>query len=141
MLLPDKTVLASILSRYRSSERRVLAEPHNAVVRRRFEDLTYTLCVLMGCRTAAEAVVAAEFYLGADQGETRSPRDGDLRYEDFRYEEGGRREDRSYGARYDDGPYNARYDEGRFDDGARALGGSRTPPPAAAAAAAVTPEP
>ncbi|GAA0589638.1 hypothetical protein GCM10010394_18810 [Streptomyces crystallinus] len=63
MLLPDKEILARLLSHYRAHERAVLAQPHDPALRRRFEDTAYTLCVLMGERTAREAVHAAERYL------------------------------------------------------------------------------
>ncbi|MET4921921.1 DUF5133 domain-containing protein [Streptomyces sp. PSRA5] len=68
MLLPDKAGLAQLLRRYRTWERLVLREPHNSVRRRRLDDVAYTLCVLMGHRTAHEAIRAAESYLD------RSPR-------------------------------------------------------------------
>ncbi|WP_044365457.1 DUF5133 domain-containing protein [Streptomyces natalensis] len=63
MLLPDKTVLASHLRRYRLWEDLVHAEPRDPARRRRLEDVAYTLCVLTGRRTAREAVTAAESYL------------------------------------------------------------------------------
>lgn len=68
MLLPDKAGLAQLLRRYRTWERLVLREPHDPVRRRRLDDVAYTLCVLMGHRTAHEAIRAAESYLA------RSPR-------------------------------------------------------------------
>ncbi|GGT29371.1 DUF5133 domain-containing protein [Streptomyces purpureus] len=64
MLLPDKTTIERLLHHYRVQERVVLSKPHDLAVRRRFEDTAYTLCVLMGERTAREAVYAAERYLG-----------------------------------------------------------------------------
>ncbi|WP_381792328.1 DUF5133 domain-containing protein [Streptomyces niveus] len=64
MLLPDKARLAQLLRRYRIWEQLVLQEPHNSVRRRRLDDAAYTLCVLMGHRTAHEAIRAAESYLG-----------------------------------------------------------------------------
>lgn len=64
MLLPDKAGLAQLLRRYRTWEQLVLQEPHNSVRRRRLDDVAYTLCVLMGHRTAHEAIRAAESYLG-----------------------------------------------------------------------------
>jgi hypothetical protein len=64
MLLPDKALLAAVLHRYRVWELLVRAEPEDPAPRRRLEDLTYTLCVLMGQRTVREAIVAAESYLG-----------------------------------------------------------------------------
>ncbi|MFH8571965.1 DUF5133 domain-containing protein [Streptomyces sp. NPDC017993] len=63
MLLPDRTVLTSLLRRYRVWERLALAEPLDPTRRRRLEDVAYTLCVLMGHRTAREAIIAAENYL------------------------------------------------------------------------------
>jgi hypothetical protein len=63
MLLPDRHLVADLLSRYRAWERLVLADPLDAPTRRRFEDVAYTLCVLMGQRTAREAIVKAEAYL------------------------------------------------------------------------------
>ncbi|WP_330172751.1 DUF5133 domain-containing protein [Streptomyces sp. NBC_01498] len=74
MLLPDKAGLAQLLRRYRTWERLVLREPHDPVRRRRLDDVAYTLCVLMGHRTVAEAVRAAESYLGAvARGDRRAP--------------------------------------------------------------------
>ncbi|MEV6651895.1 DUF5133 domain-containing protein [Streptomyces sp. NPDC051219] len=64
MLLPDKALLAALLRRYRVWERLVLAEPRDLTRRRRLEDIAYTLCVLMGKRTARDAIAEAESYLG-----------------------------------------------------------------------------
>ncbi|MGQ4513251.1 DUF5133 domain-containing protein [Streptomyces sp. 8L] len=63
MLLPDRHLVADLLGRYRAWERLVLADPHDDATRRRFEDVAYTLCVLMGQRTAREAILKAESYL------------------------------------------------------------------------------
>jgi hypothetical protein len=63
MLLPDRHLVADLLGRYRAWERLVLADPHDTATRRRFEDVAYTLCVLMGQRTAREAICRAESYL------------------------------------------------------------------------------
>lgn len=63
MLLPDRHLVADLLGRYRAWERLVLAEPLDETTRRRFEDVAYTLCVLMGQRTAREAIWQAEAYL------------------------------------------------------------------------------
>jgi hypothetical protein len=64
MLLPDADVIARLMARYRAQEHLVLAAPHDPAVRSRFEDTAYTLCVLMGERTAREAMLAAERYVG-----------------------------------------------------------------------------
>lgn len=63
MLLPDLAVITGLMARYRAHEHRFLAAPHDGEARMRFEDTAYTLCVLMGERTAREAVVAAERYV------------------------------------------------------------------------------
>ncbi|GAA1319079.1 hypothetical protein GCM10009647_050520 [Streptomyces sanglieri] len=64
MLLPDKSLVVSLLRRYRAWEVVVLAEPHDLTSRRHLEDVAYTLCVLMGQRTTRDAITEAEFYLG-----------------------------------------------------------------------------
>lgn len=64
MLMPDADVIARLMARYRAQEHLVLVDPHDPTVRRRFEDTAYTLCVLMGERTAREAILAAERYVG-----------------------------------------------------------------------------
>ncbi|WP_406384991.1 DUF5133 domain-containing protein [Streptomyces sp. NBC_01618] len=64
MLLPDKSLVDSLLRRYRAWEVVVLAEPHDLASRRHLEDVAYTLCVLMGQRTTRDAITEAEFYLG-----------------------------------------------------------------------------
>ncbi|MFJ8667660.1 DUF5133 domain-containing protein [Streptomyces sp. NPDC093600] len=71
MLLPDKKMIDRLLRHYRAQERVVLARPGDLSTRRRFEDTAYTLCVLMGERTAREAVHAAERYVGTG---SRAPR-------------------------------------------------------------------
>lgn len=63
MLLPDRNTVDRLLRHYRAQERTVLARPCDLSARRRFEDTAYTLCVLMGERTAREAVHAAEQYV------------------------------------------------------------------------------
>jgi hypothetical protein len=57
-------VITRLIARYRAQEHYVLAAPHDDSARRRFEDTAYTLCVLMGERTAREALLAAETYVG-----------------------------------------------------------------------------
>lgn len=64
MLMPDADVIARLMARYRAQEHLLLAAPHDPTVRSRFEDTAYTLCVLMGERTAREAILAAERYVG-----------------------------------------------------------------------------
>ncbi|GAA3398865.1 DUF5133 domain-containing protein [Streptomyces roseoviridis] len=68
MLLPDRNTIARLLRNFRAQERHVLARPHDLAARRRFEDTAYTLCVLMGERTARQAVLAAERYTAEPAG-------------------------------------------------------------------------
>ncbi|MER8038954.1 DUF5133 domain-containing protein [Streptomyces hydrogenans] len=63
MLLPDRNTVERLLRHYRTQEQSVLDGPCDLSVRRRFEDTAYTLCVLMGVRSTAEALVAAERYV------------------------------------------------------------------------------
>ena len=63
MLLPERHLVADLLDRYRAWERLLLADPLDATIRGRFEDVASTLRVLMGQRTAREAMCRAEAYL------------------------------------------------------------------------------
>ncbi|MFC9701295.1 DUF5133 domain-containing protein [Streptomyces sp. NPDC056943] len=76
MLLPDTNTVDRLLRHYRTQERSVLARPCDLSVRRRFEDTAYTLCVLMGERTAHEAVRAAERYVSEGRPAPREPLGG-----------------------------------------------------------------
>ncbi|KQX14858.1 hypothetical protein ASC82_06190 [Streptomyces sp. Root431] len=76
MLLPDTNTVDRLLRHYRTQERSVLARPCDLSVRRRFEDTAYTLCVLMGERTAHEAVRAAERYVSQGRPTPREPLGG-----------------------------------------------------------------
>lgn len=64
MLLPDKSLVVSLLRRCRAWEVVLLAEPHDLASRRHLEDVAYTLWTLMGQRTTRDAISEAEFYLG-----------------------------------------------------------------------------
>lgn len=63
-LLPARGEVARFLDQYRAWERLLLADPVDRAVRRHFEGTAYTLCAVMGERTARLAAVAAEQYLG-----------------------------------------------------------------------------
>lgn len=76
MLLPDRNTIDRLLRYYRAQERAVLARPCDLAIRRRFEDTAYTLCVLMGERTAREAVHAAERYVGKAKAASRQTLEG-----------------------------------------------------------------
>ncbi|MFF8847659.1 DUF5133 domain-containing protein [Streptomyces sp. NPDC015127] len=70
--MPSKSALARALRRYRVHEAGMLREPSSPAARARFQDSAYTLCILMGRRTALEAVRAAERYLA--DGATGRPK-------------------------------------------------------------------
>ncbi|MFG3280619.1 DUF5133 domain-containing protein [Streptomyces sp. NPDC048111] len=63
MLSPHWYVVHELLSLLRSRERRVARSPRDPGARQARDDAAYTLCVLMGERSAATAVEAAERYL------------------------------------------------------------------------------
>ncbi|MFC9394630.1 DUF5133 domain-containing protein [Streptomyces sp. NPDC057027] len=74
MLLPDRNTVDRLLRHFRAQERTVLDRPCDLSARRRFEDTAYTLCVLMGVRTAGEAVLAAERYVTTQKSRNREAR-------------------------------------------------------------------
>lgn len=59
-LLPAPFVLRQHLNHLRAARRRFLAAPDDPTLRADLEDATYTLCVLMGQRSAHAAILAAE---------------------------------------------------------------------------------
>ncbi|MCX5384298.1 DUF5133 domain-containing protein [Streptomyces sp. NBC_00083] len=63
MLSPHWYVVHELLSLLRSRERRAARAPLDSGARQARDDAAYTLCVLMGERTIAAAVKAAEHYL------------------------------------------------------------------------------
>ncbi|MFC8127466.1 maltotransferase domain-containing protein [Streptomyces sp. NPDC057302] len=63
MLLPARAEVVRHLEQYRAWERLLLADPADLGAREQFEDRGYTLCVLMGERTARLAADTAERYL------------------------------------------------------------------------------
>ncbi|MER5563603.1 MULTISPECIES: DUF5133 domain-containing protein [Streptomyces] len=63
MLLPHCHVVHELLSLLRSRERRVARAPLDSGALQARDDAAYTLCVLMGERSMAAAVEAAERYL------------------------------------------------------------------------------
>ncbi|MCX4693291.1 DUF5133 domain-containing protein [Streptomyces sp. NBC_01408] len=64
-LLPSLSRASDALGRFRTSRARLHAAPADPEARRALDDAAYTLCVLMGRRTAHEAVLAAEEYVAA----------------------------------------------------------------------------
>ncbi len=73
MLMPNESVVARALHRYRVHEARMLQDPADDEIRERFMDAAYTLCVLMGQRTALEAVRLAERCMAAARNRRQRP--------------------------------------------------------------------
>lgn len=73
MLMPDRRVIHGLLARYRAHEIQVLSNPLDPALRQCFEDTAYTLCVLLGVRTAPEAVLAAERYVAVARRRPAAP--------------------------------------------------------------------
>ncbi|WP_142215441.1 DUF5133 domain-containing protein [Streptomyces sp. SLBN-118] len=58
MLTPNESVTTEVLRTYRLQERRILRDPADLESRARFQDIAYTLWVLMGRRTPLEQPVS-----------------------------------------------------------------------------------
>ncbi|MEU9098671.1 DUF5133 domain-containing protein [Streptomyces sp. NPDC048361] len=67
MLSPHWYVVHELLALLRSRERRAARAPLDLGARQARDDAAYTLCVLMGERTIAAAVQAAERYLACSR--------------------------------------------------------------------------
>ncbi|MGW0400641.1 DUF5133 domain-containing protein [Streptomyces sp. NPDC003002] len=67
-LLPELGRAAEVLDRFRACLARVQAAPADTAARRALDDAAYTLCVLMGRRTAHQALRAAEEYVMSRPG-------------------------------------------------------------------------
>ena len=63
MLLPHRNEVTRLLALYRAQELLVMADPGDPAAWASFESTAYTLCALMGKRTALAAVQAAERYV------------------------------------------------------------------------------
>uniref|UniRef100_A0AAU2JYS9 DUF5133 domain-containing protein n=1 Tax=Streptomyces sp. NBC_00049 TaxID=2903617 RepID=A0AAU2JYS9_9ACTN len=59
-MLASRAATEEALARFRLCQARLAAEPGSEAARREMDDVTYTLCVLMGRARAHEAVLAAE---------------------------------------------------------------------------------
>ncbi|MFD7162446.1 DUF5133 domain-containing protein [Streptomyces violascens] len=68
MLSPHWYVVHELLALLRSRERRAAQSPWDARALQARDDAAYTLCVLMGERTRAAAVEAAERHLARSRG-------------------------------------------------------------------------
>ncbi|MEU6217802.1 DUF5133 domain-containing protein [Streptomyces sp. NPDC047022] len=62
MLVPDPKVVRGLLTRYASLQI-ALAERHTPERARELEDVSYTLCVMMGTRGVHDAVAAGDALL------------------------------------------------------------------------------
>ena len=81
MVTSHKNVVGHLLGSYRSRERDMLSAPHDPELRKGFEDSASTLCPVLRERTAREAALAAETYVGRPVADAhRSPEPADERY-------------------------------------------------------------
>ncbi|MDL5205629.1 DUF5133 domain-containing protein [Streptomyces sp. ALI-76-A] len=76
MLVPDPKVVRKLLTRY-ASLRIAQAEREERTTARELEDVTYTLCVMMGATEIHEAVAKADALLIAAGRTTPTPSDAD----------------------------------------------------------------
>lgn len=67
MLVPDPKVVRTLLTRY-ASLRIAQAERERAETARELEDVSYTLCVMMGTTSVHEAIARADALLVAGTG-------------------------------------------------------------------------
>ncbi|WP_405828068.1 MULTISPECIES: DUF5133 domain-containing protein [unclassified Streptomyces] len=59
-MLANRALTEKVLARFRACRARLGAEPESEDARREMDDVTYTLCVLMGRLRAHDAVTAAQ---------------------------------------------------------------------------------
>ncbi|MGW0331431.1 DUF5133 domain-containing protein [Streptomyces sp. NPDC003011] len=76
MLVPDPKVVRKLLTRY-ASLRIAQAEREKQATARELEDVTYTLCVMMGATDIHEAVAKADSLLIAAGRTAPTPSDAD----------------------------------------------------------------
>ncbi len=73
MLVPDPKVVRELLTRY-ASLRIAQAESHHPAAARELEDVSYTLCVMMGTSAIHEAIAKADaLLLTKGRSETADP--------------------------------------------------------------------
>ncbi|MEV8592728.1 DUF5133 domain-containing protein [Streptomyces sp. NPDC052012] len=74
MLVPDPKVVRQLLTRY-ATLRIAQAEGHASAVSRELEDVSYTLCVMMGTSRIEDAIARADALLA--EGRTAARRTAD----------------------------------------------------------------
>lgn len=67
-LVPELGRVTEVLDRFRASRARLRADPADAEARQGLDDAAYTLCVLMGRRTAYQALRSAGEYVASHPG-------------------------------------------------------------------------
>ncbi|MBC9729330.1 DUF5133 domain-containing protein [Streptomyces sp. TRM68367] len=72
MLVPDQKAVRTLLTRY-ASLKIAQAERHNPAAARELEDVSYTLCVMMGTTSIHEAVAEADALLLAGRRGATAP--------------------------------------------------------------------
>ena len=75
MLVPDRKVVRELLTRY-ASLRIAQAERHVPTAARQLEDVSYTLCVMMGTSDITDAIAKADALLLA-KGRSEEEADAD----------------------------------------------------------------
>jgi hypothetical protein len=70
LLVPDPKTVRILLTRY-ATLKIAQAERERATAARELEDVSYTLCVLMGCTSVVDAITKADSVL-LDAGRTRA---------------------------------------------------------------------
>ncbi|MET9291371.1 DUF5133 domain-containing protein [Streptomyces sp. NPDC003077] len=73
MLSPDKNVVRDLISTHRELREHVRSHPGDTDRRRRLEDSSYTLCVIMGERSVGDAMDAAERHVHQPEGGLTAP--------------------------------------------------------------------
>ncbi|MGI5430653.1 DUF5133 domain-containing protein [Streptomyces sp. CA-179760] len=76
MLVPDRKVVRELLTRY-ASLRIAQAERHVPTVARQLEDVSYTLCVMMGTSVIHDAIAKADTLLLAKGRSEAAEADGE----------------------------------------------------------------
>lgn len=76
MLVPDRKAVRELLTRY-ASLRIAQAERHTPTAARELEDVSYTLCVMMGTSAIHEAIAKADVLLLTKETSQAADADGE----------------------------------------------------------------
>ncbi|MEU7722862.1 DUF5133 domain-containing protein [Streptomyces tibetensis] len=76
MLVPDRKIVRELLTRY-ASLRIAQAERHVPTAARELEDVSYTLCVMMGTSDISDAIAKADVLLLTEGRQDAAGADGE----------------------------------------------------------------